>query len=107
MKALTLFEKKVYTVVKTIPRGEVRSYRWVAEMIGNPNAVRAVGSALNKNPFPLIVPCHRVMHSDGCLGGYVFGKSLKKRLLEIEKVCVKGGGRGHAGRNKIKTRGPR
>lgn len=85
-KKLTLFEKKVYTVVKKIPFGEVRSYSWVAEKAGRPGASRAVGNALNKNPFPLIVPCHRVVHSDGSIGNYAFGRDLKKELLEIENA---------------------
>ncbi len=83
-KALTHFEKKVYTVVKKIPFGKTRTYAWVAEKTGCPAASRAVGNALNKNPFPIIVPCHRVVHSDGSLGGYALGKDLKKKLLEIE-----------------------
>ncbi|MFH1782500.1 MAG: MGMT family protein [Candidatus Omnitrophota bacterium] len=84
---MTSFEKKVYTVVKRIPAGETRSYAWVAREIGSPKAVRAVGRALNNNPYPLIVPCHRVIHSDGRLGEYVFGSELKKRLLETERLC--------------------
>lgn len=84
MKQLTSFQKKVYTVVKKIPLGEVRAYAWVAKMAGRPAAARAAGNALNKNPFPVIVPCHRVVHSDGSLGDYAFGAGLKKRLLEIE-----------------------
>jgi O-6-methylguanine DNA methyltransferase len=83
---LTHFEKKVYTVVKKIPFGEVRAYAWVAERIGKPGASRAVGNALNKNPFPIIVPCHRVVHSDGSIGEYAFGKDLKRKLLEMENV---------------------
>jgi len=84
MKQLTLFQKKVYTVVKKIPLGEVRTYAWVAKMAGKPAAARAVGNALNKNPFPIIVPCHRVVPKDGSIGEYAFGKDLKKKLLEIE-----------------------
>jgi methylated-DNA-[protein]-cysteine S-methyltransferase len=83
-KHLTSFQQKVYTVVKRIPQGEVRTYAWVAEKINRPRAVRAVGSALNKNPFPIIVPCHRVVRSNGDIGEYAFGKDLKKKLLEIE-----------------------
>jgi len=86
MKQLTSFQKKVYTVVKNIPLGEVRTYAWVAGRAGKPDAARAVGNALNKNPFPLIIPCHRVIPSDNSIGGYAFGVDLKKRLLEIEHV---------------------
>ena len=85
-KKLTHFEKKVYTVVKKIPFGEVRTYAWVAEKIGKPGSSRAVGNSLNKNPFPIIVPCHRIVRSDGSIGEYAFGKDLKKKLLEIENA---------------------
>ncbi|MBU1062462.1 MAG: MGMT family protein [Candidatus Omnitrophica bacterium] len=84
MKPLTSFQKKVYTEVKRIPRGEIRTYAWVARRIGKPRAVRAVGTALKKNPFTIIVPCHRVVRSDGDIGEYALGADLKKRLLEIE-----------------------
>ena len=87
MKKLTLFQQKVYTVVKEIPLGETRSYSWVAKRIGKPKAIRAVGTALKKNPFLLIVPCHRVIYSDGRLGNYVFGSELKRKLLELEKYA--------------------
>ena len=86
---MTSFEKKVYTVVKSIPLGETRSYAWVAQKIGRPRAVRAVGTALKKNPFTIIVPCHRVVRSDGSPGEYALGADLKKKLLEIEKTCLK------------------
>jgi len=76
-------------VVSQIPRGQVKTYAWVAKRVKNPKAVRAVGTALNKNPFPIIVPCHRVVHSDGSFGEYAFGEDLKTRLLEIEKLCSK------------------
>jgi len=85
-KELTHFERKVYTVVKKIPFGETRTYAWVAREIGSSGASRAVGNALNKNPFPIIVPCHRVVRSGGSIGEYAFGRDLKKRLLEIENA---------------------
>ena len=72
-------------MVKSIPQGDTRSYAWVAREIGKPRAVRAVGTALKKNPFTIIVPCHRVVHSDGSIGEYALGADLKKRLLEIER----------------------
>ena len=81
---LTSFQQKVYTVVRQIPLGQVRTYAWVAKRIKNPKAVRAVGTALKKNPFTIVVPCHRVVPSDGSLGEYALGKDLKKRLLEAE-----------------------
>ena len=89
MKHLTSFQKRVYTVVKQIPMGEVRSYAWVAQKIRRPKAVRAVGTALKKNPWTIIVPCHRVVRSDGSLGEYALGRDLKRRLLELEGVKFK------------------
>ena len=91
-KELTHFEKKVYTVVKNIPFGKTRTYKWVAEKIGAKGASRAVGNALNKNPFPIIVPCHRVVNTSGYPGKYAFGADLKKKLLTLEKItecCLK------------------
>ncbi len=69
-----------------IPRGETRSYTWVAEQVGRPRAVRAVGQAVGANPIPLVLPCHRVLRSDGSLGGFGGGLELKKALLRLEKV---------------------
>ena len=83
---LTNFQKKVLEATLTIPLGETRSYKWVAQKIGKPDAVRAVGQALKKNPFPVIVPCHRVIHEDGSLGGYAGHHTQKKeRLLKLEQ----------------------
>jgi len=84
MKALTSFQKRVYTVVRQIPKGEVRTYAWVARQAWRPGAVRAVGTALRKNGLPIIIPCHRVVRSDGCIGKYALGEDLKRRLLELE-----------------------
>lgn len=85
-KGLTDFEKNVYRAVLGIPRGKTRSYKWIAERIGKPYAVRAVGNALNKNPYAPVVPCHRVVRSDGSLGGYAGGIAAKKRMLSTERV---------------------
>jgi len=82
---MTPFALKVYKTVLTIPLGQVRTYRWVARKIGNPRAYRAVGQALKNNPWPIIIPCHRVIASNGNLGGYSCGIGRKKRLLELEK----------------------
>lgn len=79
------FTKKVYQAVLSIPLGEVRTYKWVAKKAGSPKAFRAVGSALKRNPFPLIIPCHRVIKSDKEIGGYSLGKDKKKTLLDLEK----------------------
>ena len=81
----TNFQKKVYKAISEIPMGEVRSYSWVAKKIGMPKAVRAVGTALKNNPFAPIVPCHRVIKSDGTLGGYSGGIKKKKELLDKER----------------------
>jgi len=79
------FQRRVLEAARQIPFGEARPYAWVAERIGSPHAVRAVGTALGRNPVPLIVPCHRVWRADGGLGGYLFGVALKRRLLELER----------------------
>ena len=88
---LTPFQRKVLQKVRTIPAGQVRSYRWVAQAIGAERAVRAVGTALARNPIPLLIPCHRVIRSDGRLGEYSGGgPSVKARLLAIEGVDLEG-----------------
>ncbi len=84
----TSFERKVWEVLRQIPRGEVRSYRWVAKEIGNPKASRAVGGACGSNPIPFIVPCHRVISSSGTLGGYGYGLKVKRELLKLEGYDV-------------------
>lgn len=78
-----LFTRDVLTEVRKIPYGELKSYKWAAERLGT-RAYRAVGSALSKNPFPIIIPCHRVIRTDGKLGGFSAGIELKKKLLELE-----------------------
>lgn len=82
---MTIFEKKVYKVVSKIPIGQVRTYKWVAQKIGHPMASRAVGNALNKNPYPLIIPCHRVVSTSGDIGGFVWGRKIKSKLLDLER----------------------
>ena len=89
MIKLTIFENNVYRTVLRIPFGQTRSYLWVACKIGRPGAVRAVGNALKKNPFAPYVPCHRVIASDGSLGGYSGGLVKKKGLLERERRAIK------------------
>ncbi len=85
-KELKSFEKDVYKVVLDIPRGETRSYAWVARKIKRPRAARAVGNVLNKNPYKGIVPCHRVIKTDGSIGGFFKGAYAKRRLLSSEGV---------------------
>jgi methylated-DNA-[protein]-cysteine S-methyltransferase len=86
---MTLFEARVYKAVLSIPLGETRSYKWVAQEAGSPEAVRAVGQALKRNPYPLIIPCHRVIKSDKKTGGYALGLKQKKLLLRLEKEIAK------------------
>ena len=83
---ITAFQKKVYAVVSKIPKGQTRSYKWVAAKIGSPRAYRAVGNALNKNPYIGKVPCHRVIRSDGSIGGFARGAKAKRKLLKSELV---------------------
>ena len=83
---MTKFQWKVLSVTASIPLGETRSYKWVAQQVGSPKAVRAVGQALKRNPYPVIIPCHRVIKEDGTPGGYAGGPSTKKeKLLNIER----------------------
>ena len=81
----TEFQQRVWDVLLHIPYGETRTYKDVAESVGNPNAVRAVGTACATNPLPLVVPCHRVLRSDGSTGGYLGGADAKKLLLALER----------------------
>jgi len=81
------FNEKVYGVVRKIPRGRVTTYREITRVIGRPRAARAVGNALNKNPYRS-VPCHRVVCSDGKVGGYARGVRKKEKLLRSEGVVV-------------------
>jgi len=78
------FYHKIWNITRNIPYGEVRSYGWIADKIGGRVYSRLVGKALSKNPILIIVPCHRVIYSDGRLGGFSSGVELKKYLLEIE-----------------------
>ncbi|HEY3523974.1 MAG TPA: methylated-DNA--[protein]-cysteine S-methyltransferase [Candidatus Limnocylindrales bacterium] len=91
LRGATEFQVAVWLKALDIPRGEVRPYGWVAAEIGRPKAVRAVGSALGRNPVPLVVPCHRVVRGDGSIGQYSMGGPEVKRLvLSTEGVDVDG-----------------
>jgi len=81
----TRFQQKVWLTVRNIPCGETRSYGWVANQLGLPKAARAVGQALGRNPVPIVVPCHRVISSDGKLGGFGGGLEIKRFLLQLEQ----------------------
>ena len=87
----TNFQLKVWNYLRKIPKGKVKTYLQVAKAIGNPKAFRAVANAAGKNPYPPKIPCHRVIRSDGRLGGYSGrgGIKEKRRLLNAEKVTLK------------------
>ena len=82
----TPFQQRVWEATRRIPYGETRTYGEIARAAGSPLAARAAGQALGANPFPIIVPCHRVVASDGGLGGFGGGLEMKKRLLEMERT---------------------
>jgi methylated-DNA-[protein]-cysteine S-methyltransferase len=86
----TEFQEKVWKELENIPYGETRTYAQIAEAVGKPKAVRAVGAANNRNTLPIFIPCHRVVGSNGSLTGYSGGLEAKRKLLEIE---AKGSGR--------------
>ncbi|MDQ6932770.1 MAG: methylated-DNA--[protein]-cysteine S-methyltransferase [Candidatus Eremiobacteraeota bacterium] len=81
---LTPFEQAVLRAAAQIPRGQVRSYAWLARQVGHPKAARAVGQVMAKNPLPLLFPCHRVVDSSGALHNYGYGIDMKARLLKLE-----------------------
>jgi methylated-DNA-[protein]-cysteine S-methyltransferase len=85
LRGVSAFQEAVLGAVRRIPWGQVRTYGEVARGIGRPGAVRAVGNALHRNPFPLVVPCHRVVREGGRLGGYACGPAMKRRLLAVER----------------------
>ena len=85
LKSLPPFQRKVLLKVCEVPFGQTRSYKWLARAIGEPENIRQVARALSKNPYPVIIPCHRIIRSDGTLGGYILGIRTKKYLLDLEK----------------------
>lgn len=80
----TAFEKQVWLALREVPYGETRTYKWLAERVGSPGGSRAVGQALAKNPLPIVLPCHRIIESQGSIGGYTPGVGIKRRLLAME-----------------------
>jgi methylated-DNA-[protein]-cysteine S-methyltransferase len=82
------FTQKVYAAISNIPFGQVRSYKWVAKKAGKPKAYRAVGQILKNNPYTVIIPCHRVVASDGSLGGFSQGLKKKRDLLRYEESLL-------------------
>lgn len=78
------FQRAVWKEISRIPYGQTRTYAEIAQRLGKPGALQAVGQACGRNPLPLFVPCHRVVGSNGKLGGYAFGPAIKKFLIELE-----------------------
>jgi methylated-DNA-[protein]-cysteine S-methyltransferase len=81
----------IYELVSKIPEGKVTTYAELAKAIGKPNASRLIGQILNRNPNPIVVPCHRVVMSNGVLGGYAYGSDAKRKLLEKDGVRTEKG----------------
>jgi methylated-DNA-[protein]-cysteine S-methyltransferase len=98
------FNRRVLLAVISIPRGRTVTYGDIAASAGHPGAARAAGNALRRNPFPVLVPCHRVIRSDGDTGGYAAGRVYKKLLLDLEK---EGGGKCTAGGSRLRADPPR
>lgn len=90
LSGITPFQRRVLEETRKVPRGQVSTYAEIARRIGNPKAVRAVGQALRRNPVPIVVPCHRVIASDGSLGGYggELRSKRKVQLLKLEGVAL-------------------
>ena len=80
----TEFQQHVWKAIQKIPYGEVRSYQWIADQIGRPKSARSIGNAVGENPVSILVPCHRVIRSNGELGGYGGGLERKRQLLTLE-----------------------
>tara|TARA_Y100000816_G_C25706825_1_gene373229 strand:+ start:316 stop:588 length:273 start_codon:yes stop_codon:yes gene_type:complete len=90
MRKNTKLQLKVWNYLKKIPRGTIKTYMQVAKAVGKPNAVRAIANAIGKNPYPPQIPCHRVIRSDGSIGGYSGkgGTKTKRKLLKKEGIIV-------------------
>jgi methylated-DNA-[protein]-cysteine S-methyltransferase len=86
----TEFQRHVWTIARDIPRGQTRTYGQIARAAGSPEAARAVGQAMARNPWPIVVPCHRVLGSDGSLTGFGGGVELKRRMLQLEGAQAAG-----------------
>ena len=84
----TKFQVKVWTFLKKIPKGTVKSYSQVAKAVGKPRAIRAVANAIGKNPYPPLIPCHRVIRSDGSLGGYSGKGGIKTKISSKEGLSL-------------------
>ncbi len=84
-------EQKVYKKLLQVPKGQITTYGELAKAVGLKNGQRIVGKIMNKNPYPVIVPCHRVVMSTGKIGGYAYGENVKTKLLNDEGIQIKNG----------------
>ena len=84
-------DKKIYKKLLEVPRGKITTYGELAKAVGLKNGQRAVGKIMNKNPYPVIIPCHRVVKSDGKIGGYAYGEEIKSDMLTREGIVIKNG----------------
>ena len=84
-------DKKIYKKLLEVPKGKITTYGELAKAVGLKNGQRAVGKIMNKNPYPVIIPCHRVVKSDGKIGGYVYGEEIKSDMLTRERIVIKNG----------------
>ena len=86
-----ILSTKVYKKLLQVPEGKVTTYSDLAKAVGLKNGQRVIGTIMKKNPFPVIVPCHRVVKSDGKVGGYAYGEKIKSRMLANEGIKIKDG----------------
>ena len=84
-------DKKIYKKLLEVPKGKITTYNELARAVGLKNGQRAVGKIMNKNPYPVIIPCHRVVKSDGKIGGYAYGEEIKSDMLTREGIEIKNG----------------
>ena len=84
-------EEKVYRKLLAVPKGKITTYGELAKAVGLKNGQRTIGKIMNKNPYPVIVPCHRVIKSDGKIGGYAWGEKVKAKMLSNEGIKIKNG----------------
>ena len=84
-------DKRIYKKLLEVPKGKVTTYGELAKAVGMNNGQRAVGQIMNKNPYPVIIPCHRVIKSDGKVGGYAYGEKIKSNMLTNEGIKIKNG----------------
>lgn len=84
------FQKRVWNELQKIPYGKTASYKYIAEKLGDVKTIRAIGKANGANPLPIVIPCHRIINSDGTLGGYTGGLTIKRKLLKLEGILEPG-----------------